>query len=125
MDFWLWPLYFLPVSGALRILPEVKVEGELGGSVTIKCPLPEMHVRIYLCREMAGSGTCGTVVSTTNFIKAEYKGRVTLKQYPHKNLFLVENTSHHGKSSQCLRLQNGFICPICSRCLHMPVLPNL
>ncbi|PNJ00384.1 FCMR isoform 9 [Pan troglodytes] len=92
MDFWLWPLYFLPVSGALRILPEVKVEGELGGSVTIKCPLPEMHVRIYLCREMAGSGTCGTVVSTTNFIKAEYKGRVTLKQYPHKNLFLVEVT---------------------------------
>ncbi|KAI2521230.1 Fc fragment of IgM receptor [Homo sapiens] len=92
MDFWLWPLYFLPVSGALRILPEVKVEGELGGSVTIKCPLPEMHVRIYLCREMAGSGTCGTVVSTTNFIKAEYKGRVTLKQYPRKNLFLVEVT---------------------------------
>ncbi|XP_055090268.1 immunoglobulin mu Fc receptor isoform X14 [Symphalangus syndactylus] len=91
MDFWLWPLYFLPISGALRILPEVKVEGELGGSVTIKCPLPEMHMRIYLCR-MAGSGTCGTVVSTTNFIKAEYKGRVTLKQCPHKNLFLVEVT---------------------------------
>ncbi|KAL4828159.1 hypothetical protein H8958_009053 [Nasalis larvatus] len=92
MDLWLWSLYFLPVSGALRILPEVKVEGELGGSVTIKCPLPEMHVRIYLCREMVGSGTCGTVVSTTNFIKAEYKGRVTLKQYPRKNLFLVEVT---------------------------------
>ncbi|XP_077857971.1 immunoglobulin mu Fc receptor isoform X4 [Macaca mulatta] len=92
MDLWLWSLYFLPVSGALRILPEVKVEGELGGSVTIKCPLPEMHVRMYLCREMVESGTCGTVVSTTNFIKVEYKGRVTLKQYPRKNLFLVEVT---------------------------------
>ncbi|XP_011895521.1 PREDICTED: fas apoptotic inhibitory molecule 3 isoform X3 [Cercocebus atys] len=92
MDLWLWSLYFLPVSGALRILPEVKVEGELGGSVTIKCPLPEMHMRMYLCREMVGSGTCGTVVSTTNFIKVEYKGRVTLKQYPRKNLFLVEVT---------------------------------
>lgn len=41
---------------------------------------------------MVESGTCGTVVSTTNFIKVEYKGRVTLKQYPRKNLFLVEVT---------------------------------
>ncbi|XP_035136545.1 immunoglobulin mu Fc receptor isoform X2 [Callithrix jacchus] len=92
MDPWLWLLYFLPVSGALRILPEVKVEGELGGSVTITCPLPETHVRMYLCREMAESRACATVVSTNNFIKNEYKGRVTLTQYPHKNLFLVKVT---------------------------------
>uniref|UniRef100_A0A5F4WDP9 Fc mu receptor n=1 Tax=Callithrix jacchus TaxID=9483 RepID=A0A5F4WDP9_CALJA len=83
---WIW------VSGALRILPEVKVEGELGGSVTITCPLPETHVRMYLCREMAESRACATVVSTNNFIKNEYKGRVTLTQYPHKNLFLVKVT---------------------------------
>ncbi|XP_032144928.1 fas apoptotic inhibitory molecule 3 isoform X1 [Sapajus apella] len=92
MDPWLWLLYFLPVSGALRILPEVKVEGELGGSVTITCPLPETPMRIYLCREMAESRACATVVSTNNFIKNEYKGRVTLTQNPHKNLFLVKVT---------------------------------
>ncbi|XP_012314711.1 immunoglobulin mu Fc receptor isoform X2 [Aotus nancymaae] len=82
----------LRVSGALRILPEVKVEGELGGSVTITCPLPETRVRIYLCREMAESRACATVISTNNFIKNEYKGRVTLTQHPHRNLFLVKVT---------------------------------
>ncbi|KAK2491180.1 hypothetical protein MC885_009496 [Smutsia gigantea] len=90
MDLWLWPLYFLPVAGALRILPEVKLEGMLGGSVTITCPLPEVHMRTYLCREVAESGVCATVVSNKNFVKEEYKHRVTLKSCPDKNLFLVE-----------------------------------
>ncbi|KAF5916565.1 hypothetical protein HPG69_005360 [Diceros bicornis minor] len=64
----------------------------LGGSVTIECPLPVMHVRLYLCREMAGSGVCATVVSNSNFVKEEYKHRVTLTPYPDRNLFLVEVT---------------------------------
>ncbi|XP_027975971.1 fas apoptotic inhibitory molecule 3 isoform X2 [Eumetopias jubatus] len=80
------------VAGALRILPEVKMEGMLGGSVTIECPLPQMHMRLYLCREMAESGGCATVVSNKNFVKEEYKHRVTLKPCPDKNLFLVEVT---------------------------------
>ncbi|XP_026336516.1 fas apoptotic inhibitory molecule 3 isoform X2 [Ursus americanus] len=92
MDLWLWSLCFLPVAGALRILPEVKLEGMLGGSITIECPLPQMHVRLYLCREMAESGGCATVVSNKNFVKEEYKHRVTLKPCPDKNLFLVEVT---------------------------------
>ncbi|KAK2086413.1 hypothetical protein P7K49_035838 [Saguinus oedipus] len=41
---------------------------------------------------MAESRACATVVSTNNFIKNEYKGRVTLTEYPHKNLFLVKVT---------------------------------
>ncbi|XP_073073126.1 immunoglobulin mu Fc receptor isoform X2 [Manis javanica] len=90
MDLWLWPLYFLPVAAALRILPEVKLEGILGGSIIIECPLPEVHVRIYLCREVAESGVCATVVSNKNFVREEYKRRVTLKSRPDKNLFLVE-----------------------------------
>ncbi|XP_032278207.1 fas apoptotic inhibitory molecule 3 [Phoca vitulina] len=93
MDLWLWSLCFLPVAGAVRILPEVKVEGMLGGSVTIECPLPQMHMRLYLCREMAESGGCATVVSNKNFVKEEYKHRVTLKPCPDKNLFLVEVTA--------------------------------
>ncbi|XP_062969531.1 immunoglobulin mu Fc receptor [Cynocephalus volans] len=92
MDLLLWSLYFLPVSGVLKSLPEVKLEGELGGSVLIECPLPVMNVRIYLCREMAKSGVCATVVSNTNFVKEEYRSRVTLELCQDKNLFLVEVT---------------------------------
>ncbi|XP_047561057.1 fas apoptotic inhibitory molecule 3 isoform X1 [Lutra lutra] len=92
MDLWLWSLCFLPVAGALKILPEVKMEGVLGGSITIECPLPQVHLRLYLCREMVKTGGCATVVSSKNFVKEEYKERVTLKPYPDKNLFLVEVT---------------------------------
>ncbi|XP_007171625.2 fas apoptotic inhibitory molecule 3 [Balaenoptera acutorostrata] len=92
MDLWLWSLYFLPVAGALKVLPEVKVEGMLGGSVVIECPLPEMHVRIYLCRTIVASGGCATVVSNSNFVKKEFKHRVTLELFPDRNLFLVEMT---------------------------------
>ncbi|XP_008062633.1 fas apoptotic inhibitory molecule 3, partial [Carlito syrichta] len=93
MDFWLWSFYFLSVSGALRTLPEIQVDGELGGSVTIECPLPlpETHVRIYLCRETADSKRCSTVVSN-KFVKEEYRDRVTLQPCPDKNLFQVEVT---------------------------------
>ncbi|XP_054939902.1 immunoglobulin mu Fc receptor isoform X5 [Physeter macrocephalus] len=92
MDLWLWSLYFLPVAGALKVLPEVKVEGMLGGSVVIECPLPEMHMRIYLCRTIVASRGCATVVSNRNFVKKEFKHRVTLELCPDRNLFLVEMT---------------------------------
>ncbi|XP_012582242.1 PREDICTED: fas apoptotic inhibitory molecule 3 [Condylura cristata] len=92
MQLWLWLLYFLPVSGALRFLPEVKLEGILGGSITIECPLPESHVRIYLCREMPDSRICATVVSNQNFVRKGYKRRVTLTTCPNKNVYLVEVT---------------------------------
>lgn len=92
MDLWLWSLCFLPVAVALRSLPEVKLEGILGSSITIECPLPRKHVRLYLCREVAESGVCSTVVSSKNFVKEEYKHRVTLKPYPDNNVFLVEMT---------------------------------
>ncbi|CAI9179167.1 unnamed protein product [Rangifer tarandus platyrhynchus] len=92
MDLWLWVLYFLPVVGALKVLPEVKMEGMLGGSVTIECPLPETHVRTYLCRTIGESGRCTTVVSSSKFVREEFKHRVTLEQHPDRNLFLVEMT---------------------------------
>ncbi|XP_027985017.2 fas apoptotic inhibitory molecule 3 [Eptesicus fuscus] len=92
MDLWLWFIYFLPtVSGAL-MLPEVKLEGMLGESITIECPLPEMYQRVYLCREIAKSQACYTVVSSNKFVRKEYKHRVTLKLCPDQNLFLVEVT---------------------------------
>uniref|UniRef100_A0A8D1MKL8 Uncharacterized protein n=1 Tax=Sus scrofa TaxID=9823 RepID=A0A8D1MKL8_PIG len=131
MDLWLWSLYFLPVSGALRVLPEIKLEGVLGGSIVIECPLPETPVRLYLCRTMALSGTCTTVVSNKNFVLEEFKHRVTLELCPDRKLFLVEITGHSGKKIRCRSLQHGLIgfskC-IClllgSRRLHMPALSN-
>ncbi|XP_070252300.1 immunoglobulin mu Fc receptor isoform X1 [Myotis yumanensis] len=92
MDLWLWLIYFLPtVSGAL-VLPEVKLEGMLGGSITIECPLPERYTRVYLCRETDKSEACFTVVSSKRFVRKEYKHRITLTLYPDQNLFLVEVT---------------------------------
>ncbi|XP_037011265.2 fas apoptotic inhibitory molecule 3 isoform X2 [Artibeus jamaicensis] len=89
MDLWLWLLYFLPVSGALRKLPEVKLEGMLGRSITIDCPLPKVSVRVYLCREVAKSEACITVVSRT-FVKEEYKHRTTMNLFQDQKLFRVE-----------------------------------
>lgn len=74
------------------MLPEVKLEGMLGGSITIECPLPKMYGRVYLCREIAESEACFTVVSSKHFVRKEYKHRVTLELYPDQNLFLVEVT---------------------------------
>ncbi|XP_006888059.1 PREDICTED: fas apoptotic inhibitory molecule 3 [Elephantulus edwardii] len=92
MNLWLWWLHFLPVVGARKKLPEVNLEGELGGSITFKCPLPETYPRIYLCREVSESGMCATVVSNKYYVKNEYIGRVTLKLCPEENVFLVEIT---------------------------------
>lgn len=91
MNLWLWLLYFLPVSGTLKVLPEVRLEVELGGSVFIECPLPQTHVRMYLCRQMTNPAICATVVSNI-FVKKEYKRRVTLKPFLNKKLFQVEMT---------------------------------
>lgn len=41
---------------------------------------------------MAKTRGCATVVSSKNFVKEEYKERVTLKPCPDRNLFLVEVT---------------------------------
>uniref|UniRef100_A0A8C3VPA9 Fc mu receptor n=1 Tax=Catagonus wagneri TaxID=51154 RepID=A0A8C3VPA9_9CETA len=76
----------------LRVLPEIKLEGVLGGSIVITCPLPKTPVRMYLCRTMAVSGICTTVVSNKNFVLDEFKDRVTLEPCPDKKLFLVEVT---------------------------------
>ncbi|XP_035298502.1 fas apoptotic inhibitory molecule 3 [Cricetulus griseus] len=91
MCLWLWLLYFLPVSGALKVLPEVQLNAEWGGSITIKCPLPQIHTRMYLCRQMTDPQICTTVVSSS-FVKKDYKARVTLTPWLNKKLFLVEMT---------------------------------
>lgn len=59
--------------------------------MTIKCPLPEVEGRMYLCRQMAESRACATVVSN-HYTKDEYKSRVTLTQRSEKHQFLVKMT---------------------------------
>lgn len=90
MELPLHPPPLSAVSGALKILPEVNLDGALGGSVIVKCPLAgETQVRMYLCRQMPETQICSTVVSN-NFVKSEYKHRITLKPCSDKNHFLVE-----------------------------------
>ncbi|KAL1775480.1 hypothetical protein HispidOSU_028441 [Sigmodon hispidus] len=91
MCLWLWILFFLPVSGTLKVLPEVQLNVEWGGSITIECPLPQIPVRMYLCRQMTDPKICSTVVSN-NFVKKEYKRRVSLTPCLDKKLFLVKIT---------------------------------
>ncbi|CAO2636770.1 Fas apoptotic inhibitory molecule 3 [Lemmus lemmus] len=91
MCLWLWLLYFLPVSGTLKVLPEVQLDAEWGGSIIIQCPLPQTVVRMYLCREMTDPRICATVVSNS-FVREEYKGRVTLLPWLDQKQFLVELT---------------------------------
>lgn len=81
----------LAVSGTLKVLPEVQLDVEWGGSIVIECPLPQTPVRMYLCRQMTDPGICTTVVSNT-FVNKEYKERVTLKPCLDRKLFLVEMT---------------------------------
>lgn len=59
--------------------------------MTIKCPLPEVEGRMYLCRQMAESRACATVVSN-RYTKDEYKSRVTLTQRSERHQFLVKMT---------------------------------
>ncbi|ERE73917.1 fas apoptotic inhibitory molecule 3-like protein [Cricetulus griseus] len=92
-NFYFCLIYSLPdiLSGALKVLPEVQLNAEWGGSITIKCPLPQIHTRMYLCRQMTDPQICTTVVSSS-FVKKDYKARVTLTPWLNKKLFLVEMT---------------------------------
>ncbi|XP_027727435.1 fas apoptotic inhibitory molecule 3 isoform X1 [Vombatus ursinus] len=89
MEVFLWILFFLPISEALKPLRETTLSGELGGSIDIRCPLKDPPQRYYLCREIKPR-LCATVVSNTPFVDLDYKGRVSLKPLPKQNVFLVE-----------------------------------
>lgn len=84
--------FLLPtVSGTLKVLPEVQLDAEWGGSIIVRCPLrhPQTGVRIYLCREMTDPRICATVVSNS-FVRKEYEGRVALLPWLDQKHFLVE-----------------------------------
>ncbi|XP_068930832.1 immunoglobulin mu Fc receptor [Petaurus breviceps papuanus] len=88
MDIFLWMLFFLPISKALKPSGDITLSGEVGGSICIRCPLKDPLERYYLCRETK-SGRCSTVVST-QFVGKDYEGRVSLNLLLKEKLFLVE-----------------------------------
>ncbi|XP_043818425.1 fas apoptotic inhibitory molecule 3 isoform X2 [Dromiciops gliroides] len=91
MDIFLWLLFFLPISKTLKLKPleEIKLSGELGGSINIRCPLKDPQLRYYLCRETE-LRMCSTVVSNTKFVAEKYENRISLTLFPEEKVFLVE-----------------------------------
>ncbi|XP_044530138.1 fas apoptotic inhibitory molecule 3 [Gracilinanus agilis] len=89
MDILFWIIFFLPISKALKHLEEIKLFGNLGGSIVIKCPLKNLPQRLYLCRETRPN-SCHTVVSSSGFVGKNFEDRVSLKVLPKENVFLVE-----------------------------------
>lgn len=69
------------------------MSGGPGGAVAIRCrysPLSiNKHARKYWCRISPVTRVCHTVVSTTNYTRLGYRGRVALADYPQGGLFVV------------------------------------
>ncbi|XP_009948386.1 PREDICTED: polymeric immunoglobulin receptor-like, partial [Leptosomus discolor] len=95
-------LAFLPAeSASSRYLPKAacnpvfgprQVYGLLDGSVTVKCFYPptsvNRHDRKYWCRESATG--CRTVVSTSGYTAAGYRGRASITDYPQAENFQIK-----------------------------------
>ncbi|NXY50057.1 PIGR protein, partial [Ceuthmochares aereus] len=97
-------LTFLPVESARsRYLPKAasnpvfgpdQVYGLLSGSVTVKCFYPptsvNRHDRKYWCKQ--SSMGCMTVVSSNGYTAPDYKGRVSITNYPQEENFEINIT---------------------------------
>ncbi|NXP54308.1 PIGR protein, partial [Heliornis fulica] len=95
-------LTFIPgESASSRYLPKAaisspvfgprQVYGLLNGSVTVKCFYPptkvNRHDRKYWCKE--SSMGCMTVASTSGYVAADYKGRISITDYPQAQNFQI------------------------------------
>ncbi|NXT83465.1 PIGR protein, partial [Zapornia atra] len=94
-------LTFLPESAVSGHLPKAaisspvfgprQVYGLLDGTVTIKCFYPptrvNRHDRKYWCKE--SSMGCMTIASTSGYIAADYRGRVSITDYPQAEHFQI------------------------------------
>ncbi|XP_040595245.1 high affinity immunoglobulin alpha and immunoglobulin mu Fc receptor [Mesocricetus auratus] len=70
------------------------VSGKIGGAVTIHCHYApssvNRHQRKYWCRPGPPLWICYTIVSTNHYTHHDYKGRVTLTDFPQSSLFMVK-----------------------------------
>ncbi|XP_051059922.1 high affinity immunoglobulin alpha and immunoglobulin mu Fc receptor [Phodopus roborovskii] len=70
------------------------VSGETGGAVTIRCHYApssvNRHQRKYWCRLSPLLWICYTIVSTNHYTHHDYRGRVTLTDFPQSGFFMVK-----------------------------------
>ncbi|KAM7171527.1 immunoglobulin mu Fc receptor [Macrochelys suwanniensis] len=89
MEFISMLLFLLQVSSAAR--RRIQVTGEVGGSITIKCPVKEISRRKFWCRELE-KGNCVTVVSTTPYTSENYRNRISITEGPQEGIFQITVT---------------------------------
>uniref|UniRef100_A0A8C3EFT9 Uncharacterized protein n=1 Tax=Corvus moneduloides TaxID=1196302 RepID=A0A8C3EFT9_CORMO len=87
--------------------------GGLGGSVTHRCfysPTPaNKYERKFWC-EMAATGVCYTIISSSSYTSSEYRGRVALGDTPQNGTFTVTMTGLRSSDE----ITDGFLgCEIC------------
>uniref|UniRef100_A0A674II54 Uncharacterized protein n=1 Tax=Terrapene triunguis TaxID=2587831 RepID=A0A674II54_9SAUR len=81
--------------------------GEVGGSITIKCPVKDISSRKFWCRELE-TGVCGTIISTSPYIK----GRELALTGPHLSLRVGEISQVH--TNEVMHV--GIVCHSCLGC---------
>ncbi|XP_043356604.1 fas apoptotic inhibitory molecule 3 isoform X2 [Dermochelys coriacea] len=89
MEFISTLLFLLQVSSAAR--RRIQVIGEVGESITIKCPVKDISRRKFWCRELE-TGICVTIVSTSPYINENYRNRISVTEGPWEGIFQITIT---------------------------------
>ncbi|XP_067387598.1 immunoglobulin mu Fc receptor [Emydura macquarii macquarii] len=105
MDFISMLLVLLQVSSAAR--RPIQVTGEVGGSITIKCPITGTFVRKFWCRELS-TGTCVTIISTTPYIAESYENRISITDHPEEGIFQIAMRSLEERDAGLYGCGTGF-----------------
>lgn len=94
-----------PVSSAAR--RPIQVTGEVGGSITIKCPIMSTSVRKFWCRELS-TGACVTIISTTPYTDESYKNRISITDRPQEGIFQIAMRSLEERDTGLYRCGTGY-----------------
>ncbi|XP_034623017.1 fas apoptotic inhibitory molecule 3 isoform X5 [Trachemys scripta elegans] len=106
MEFISMLLFLLQVSGAAR--RRIQVTGEVGGSITIKCPVKDISSRKFWCRELE-TGACGTIISTTPYISENYRNRISITEAPQEEIFQITITRLEEEDTGLYMCGTGFV----------------
>uniref|UniRef100_A0A8C3F349 Fc mu receptor n=1 Tax=Chrysemys picta bellii TaxID=8478 RepID=A0A8C3F349_CHRPI len=106
MEFISMLLFLLQVSGAAR--RRIQVTGEVGRSITIKCPVKDISSRKFWCRELE-TGACGTIISTTPYISENYRNRISITEAPQEEIFQITITRLEEEDTGLYMCGTGFV----------------
>ncbi|XP_074833785.1 high affinity immunoglobulin alpha and immunoglobulin mu Fc receptor-like isoform X2 [Carettochelys insculpta] len=73
------------VSSARR---RIQVTGDVGGAITIECPVKDISKRKFWCKELK-TNACVTIVSTSPYVNDDYKDRISIMEGPQEGLFQI------------------------------------